>query len=67
MTHTFGPIQPLAAKGGFLGRRKPPAEPDIWNMSCSCDGYHQPRPARRRGCGAMLALAPPPAQLTTGN
>ncbi|MDX3543598.1 hypothetical protein PV729_17630 [Streptomyces europaeiscabiei] len=69
MAHSFGPIQPLIAKGGngFLGRRKAPIEPDVWNMSCACESYHQPRPAQRRGCGALLTLAPPPARLTTGS
>ncbi|MEV8042770.1 hypothetical protein AB0P02_02835 [Streptomyces griseoluteus] len=66
MTHSFGPIQPTVAKGGFLGRRKSPAEPEVWSMSCACDGYHQPRPERLGGCGALLNLAPPPAHLTTG-
>ncbi|MBD9725647.1 hypothetical protein [Streptomyces caniscabiei] len=68
MTHSFGPVQPLIAKGaGFLGRRKKPDEPDVWNMSCACESYHQPRPAQRRGCGALLTLAPPPAHLTAEN
>ncbi|WP_216588815.1 hypothetical protein [Streptomyces brasiliscabiei] len=64
MTHTFGPVQPLIAKGGFLGRRKAPTEPKIWNVSCACEGFHQDRPAHRRGCGALLTVAPPPAHLT---
>ncbi|MGY0023295.1 hypothetical protein ACVHNB_30570 [Streptomyces sp. YJ-C3] len=65
-TRSFGPVQPLIAKGGFLNRRAEPTDPLPWNTSCRCDGYHQPRPEGRRGCGALLTLAPPPAALTEG-
>ncbi|MER5944560.1 hypothetical protein ABT127_00705 [Streptomyces sp. NPDC001904] len=64
---SFGPVQPLIAKGGFLGRREQPDDALPWNTSCQCDGYHQPRPENRRGCGAMLTVAAPPAQLLQGS
>ncbi|WP_306322199.1 MULTISPECIES: hypothetical protein [unclassified Streptomyces] len=67
-TRSFGPIQPLIAKGGFLNRRQEPDEAESlpWNTSCQCEGYHQPRPADRGGCGALLTLAPPPAAALHG-
>jgi hypothetical protein len=66
MRRSFGPVQPLVSKGGFLGRRQDPG-PEPWTTSCRCESYHQPRPANARGCGALLSLAPPPASLTGGS
>lgn len=58
-TWTFG--QPPIAKGGFLGRREAPG-PEPYYTVCQCRTLHMHRPASEpRGCGALLAIAPPPA------
>ncbi|MFF4395734.1 hypothetical protein [Streptomyces sp. NPDC001480] len=66
MTRSFGPVQPLIAKGGFLGRRQGPGT-EPWTTTCRCESYHQPRPAGAHGCGALLTIAPPPSGLTGEN
>lgn len=66
MTCRYGATQTVVPKGGgFRGRRADPG-PGPWHTRCRCEGYHQPRPADGYGCGAWLALAPPPSHLVGG-
>ncbi|MEV5883301.1 hypothetical protein AB0L74_11360 [Streptomyces sp. NPDC052020] len=59
---TFG--QPPVPKGGFLGRRGEPGPAPYYTV-CQCRTLHMNRPADEpRGCGALLAIAPPPERST---
>ncbi|MFD5538459.1 hypothetical protein ACFWIJ_11590 [Streptomyces sp. NPDC127079] len=58
-TWNFG--QPSVGKGGFLGRRNEPGTEPCYTV-CQCRTLHMNRPASEPlGCGALLAIAPPPA------